>query len=343
MTRISWARQRRNLFATFVATMLIGALPAAASADSFEPNDGITQAFGPLAAGVNYEGDQATDNDIDWFVFYTSGQTQLHITVTNLNTTGYCDADVSLYDTYGRHLSGTSPDPNTSSSIDLTAPTAARYFLVADHDCTGGQYRVNIAGALTAGPPAPPLVLTREPNDTPAQAFGPLVSGTEYAGVFETTNDADWLKFNTAGRTAVTLSITGVSSNSSYDDASATIYDSSASNATSVAGASAERNQISTGTFTASSAKRYLIKLTGDLGMSYRVRIDGNLVSSLLTPREKKCQAAKAAVAKYNAQIAAKKKAKKVAKGKKKRKLNKQIKSLRKKVKSQNKRVKKYC
>src|SRR4051794_3399831 len=47
-----------------------------------------------------------------------------------------------------------------------------------------------------------------EPNDTVAQAFGPLSGGMLYKAGFEKDNDEDWFYFYTAGPAVITVTVT---------------------------------------------------------------------------------------------------------------------------------------
>jgi hypothetical protein len=49
-----------------------------------------------------------------------------------------------------------------------------------------------------------------EPNDSAAQATGPMVAGQPYAGAIETINDADWFFFVTTRQVQLDISILGV-------------------------------------------------------------------------------------------------------------------------------------
>jgi hypothetical protein len=125
---------------------------------SYEPNDTIATATGPLAGGSTYSEAIQTQNDEDWYFFYTNGTQQLDISFTNL-TNGCTNLILSLLNGNGEGVGSSyaRPDPNTTSHILYTASTAARYYLhvVDPYDNPGCQYqlRVDPAGALTSQPP----------------------------------------------------------------------------------------------------------------------------------------------------------------------------------------------
>ena len=60
------------------------------STGAFEPNDSRAKAYGPLSGGTDYLAEIETDNDEDWYRFYTSRRTQLTITVTNRGDLDAC-------------------------------------------------------------------------------------------------------------------------------------------------------------------------------------------------------------------------------------------------------------
>lgn len=61
---------------------------------------------------------------------------------------------------------------------------------------------------LAGGLPAAAAGAPYEPNDSFAQANGPLVGGTAYASVIETDNDEDFFYFNTSGQRQLDIAVT---------------------------------------------------------------------------------------------------------------------------------------
>lgn len=194
-------RSLRGRCAALLAVCLLLAGAAVASAD-VEPNDVISQAEGPIAGGVAVTGTFGAPDDFDYYVFYVQGQQQIHLQQTMPDG---CIA--TLLDTDG----GTLPD-------DFTTPTGTnRYFVVVGrrydfNDCTGASYsfRIDPASAVVAGPAIDrSFVQTGEPNESPAQAIGPLAGGVNYRGSIDTNNDQDWFSFFVApGVHQVDISVT---------------------------------------------------------------------------------------------------------------------------------------
>lgn len=177
-------------------SILIGALACAAVGGSatqafadVEPNNIISQAEGPIAGGVPIDGNLATINDIDYYVFYAASQQQIHLTSSILSgQSSYC-LDVTLLGTDGYVLSS-----NYTTPIGVN-----RYFIRVESDsCAAVNYRFQVdpPAAVTTGPALDHTVTeTAEPNETPGQASGPLAANVNYTGVHETTNDEDWFYF----------------------------------------------------------------------------------------------------------------------------------------------------
>lgn len=146
--------------------------PAPGGSASYEPNDSIAAAYGPLAGGVTYAAGLETQNDEDWYFFYTNGQQQLDISFTNL-TEGCTNLIMSFTDTNGEELHYVRPNVNETRHIQYTSPTSARYYLRV-YDLIGEtcsyQLRVDPPSALTTQPP--PAAPTSVPPQSGSQSGG---------------------------------------------------------------------------------------------------------------------------------------------------------------------------
>lgn len=128
-----------------VAALALTGASSALAAGEYEPNDSLTQTAGPLTAGVNYIATQDTDNDVDWYRFYTGGQVQLTITGTVLNVPDYYpECDLSLRDHRGDELNGTYFDYGEFNDMKQTLYRPGIYYLVIDCDTTGARYRFSL-------------------------------------------------------------------------------------------------------------------------------------------------------------------------------------------------------
>jgi hypothetical protein len=257
-----------------VALALCLGAPAAALAD-VEPNDGITQAEGPLAGAVTYSGALSTDNDVDWYAFYVAGQTQLDISVTvpaDSPCGGWFD-EADLLDTDGQYIASAEPDVNETQHILYTTPPGTNRFLLTFDACNGYKYsfRLDPGSAIVSGPGIVAPAATGEPNESPDQAFGPLLGGTPYAGRIDTLNDEDWFYFYTGGAGALDVSLTGTDGGCSADG---TLYAASDVNE-SLASASADANETEHLRYTASGAGKFLVHVEdGCIGTGYQLRVD---------------------------------------------------------------------
>jgi len=136
---------RAGAVALGIATVMALTGTGTALADGeYEPNDSLTQTAGPLAAGVNYEATQDTDNDVDWYRFYTGGQVQLTITGTVLTDT-YGDCDLSLRDHTGDSLNYGSINSGEFNTVKQTLYRPGIYYLVIDCEYTGMRYRFSLS------------------------------------------------------------------------------------------------------------------------------------------------------------------------------------------------------
>jgi len=177
----------RACLAALLAVCLLVAGAAVAAAD-VEPNDVISQAEGPIAGGTPISGTFGTPDDFDYYVFYVQGQQQIHL---HQSTPSGCSA--GLLDSDGQGLPS-----------DFTTPAGLnRYFVIVGRDyslgdCSGQSYSFQIdPGSVVVSGPAidRSFVQTGEPNESQAQAAGPLAGGVNYRGSIDTSNDQDWFFF----------------------------------------------------------------------------------------------------------------------------------------------------
>jgi hypothetical protein len=215
---------------------LLGMIGAATPAlADVEPNDGITQAEGPLAGGITYTGtvDNSDDPyDLDTYVFYAKPYQaiDIQVNVTQYNGNGStclgfdvagADNDLSAVgdELASGFLNGSATDQGDfncydgAQSDDLKFPTSGTtspYYL--EFRCVPGEfdsssvcqtpigYSFEIAptSAVVPGPATLPPRQTGEPNENQGQAIGPLAGNVAYSGEIQTINDQDWFKFTTS-------------------------------------------------------------------------------------------------------------------------------------------------
>jgi hypothetical protein len=184
VTRI-WTTVAATLAATFVFATV-------ATAD-VEPNDVISQAEGPVSAGP-ITGTLLTPGDTDYVLFYVASQQTLRLVATDTTNDAIhnCLA-ATLSDADGQPVRGNVTSP----------PGTSRMFVHTEFhggaSCrTPLTYRLDIepASAFATGPPLDKSsTATTEPNETPADAVGPLSVGVTYSGRHEISGDRDWFAF----------------------------------------------------------------------------------------------------------------------------------------------------
>lgn len=172
------------------AVLAVGALaPAVAGAD-VEPNNSVFAPEGPIVGGQDFTGTVSQSDPDDWYLLNVEGVHQLHLTSPR-TTTALCPS-VTLTNADGKPL-----------PADYTSPAGTTAFFVrVSRQPFGGcpsdisySFRLEPAVAVVPGPGKLPIRGTREPNETLAEAGGPLLSGAWYFSRLDTANDQDWLRF----------------------------------------------------------------------------------------------------------------------------------------------------
>lgn len=217
-----YGRARTNLRLRTLAVSMIAAatllgipgLVVAAPAPEVEPNDNVFQLNGPSGPG-GLAGSVASRDDVDYWLVQLRPQRQILI---RLETT--CQFRDSIYgDPIGfkmyPRLGG---DAILNSSVEgdtpvreeaittpgiIGGPSQLFVLEVRGSDYTPRGCPYNLTMSDTNGLPTDvfdptplpvlPLVTPPEPNDSIAQAFGPLNTSSLYSGSFETRNDSDYL------------------------------------------------------------------------------------------------------------------------------------------------------
>lgn len=210
-------------------------MAAGAPTAEVEPNDDTFQATGPVSQEGLTGALQVTD-DADVFLLQLRPQRQVRITYENTNPGPSCsflgigDSRWIYYRLTEREggnpiASGETQvgglDSETITTPGVVGEPSRLYHLRvngARGKAPGCAYRVSITDpfggptdALDPTPlPALPVVTPPEPNDTSAQAFGPLRPDTIYTGSFETNNDSDmlWVKLTPGTNASFELSAT---------------------------------------------------------------------------------------------------------------------------------------
>lgn len=181
----------RTAVRTACGALAAAALAPAVAAADVEPNNSVFDPEGPLLGSEQQTGTVSPSDPNDWYVLYVDGVQQLHLRVPQ--TLRPLCSGVRITDSDGRPIpsSYTSPPGTTRFYVH------ARYEPVRS-DCEPEPrywFSVEPAAALVPGPAKLPVKGTREPNETLAEAGGPLLPGNWYFSRLETVNDDDWLRF----------------------------------------------------------------------------------------------------------------------------------------------------
>ncbi len=215
-------RHRCTLMVLAVLALAL-ALPASAlGADAeYEPNDGIDQAYGPLAANTNYNGTISTENDRDWYIVYVSGQGVLGVSLNEPHRRRLLRQPVRLSAQCRRRTLNSSHGKRANRRTHLHDPRPRSLLRRVSRTARSPTYyRLRVSGPITTGPrPGPPDEVTPNNNPEAASAFGPLQGGRLYAGSIDAYNEQDWFYFYTSGAGAFDISLINIYDGSSYDRA----------------------------------------------------------------------------------------------------------------------------
>jgi hypothetical protein len=205
------ARRRWPATAAAILATVALALPASAvAATEVEPNDGIHQAMGPLAAATNYDGATSANTDDDWYILYVSGQGNLDVTATNVTDAAGASVSFYLRNRDGDALNSTSVYDNQVEHLVYATPGAGEYYLEVVSGYAANKYRLRLAGPITSGQPTKPAQQTPNASRDAASAFGPLTGDTLYGGAIDAYGEYDWFYFYTAGGGPLQIALTNV-------------------------------------------------------------------------------------------------------------------------------------
>lgn len=249
---------------------LIGSLLAAAPAAAEpEPDNWIWQATGPVTSG-SITGKIASSNDDDWYMFYASSQMQLTITLMP-NPCGW-SLDAALHDSSGSVLDSEDFSTSVQETIKYTTEVGThRYFLSVEGGACGTPYSITLspASSLLWGAGMPTATApTGEPNESAAQAIGPLLGGTIYTGAMQTQNDVDWFAFFASGPFTIEATDNGTGC---YDLGDSLILRDSQQEY--VAGSELDANRFSYLSYTPPAWDLYYIEIDDSTDCAYRFSI----------------------------------------------------------------------
>ncbi|TCP58136.1 putative secreted protein (Por secretion system target) [Tumebacillus sp. BK434] len=112
--------------------------------DSYEPNESMSAAYGPITSGTVYNGKISTATDQDWFKFNINTTGTISVTLNNLPN----DYDLYLYNSAGTEVAKSENTNTTSESISYSATATGTYYVkVNGHN---GAMNTSTAYALKA-------------------------------------------------------------------------------------------------------------------------------------------------------------------------------------------------
>ena len=276
----------KSRMAIALATAAIAlVLPASALAvPEVEPNNGIHQPTGPLAAATDYDGTISSNGDTDWYIVYVSGQGVLDVTLTNIDQSTCCGSpSFYLRDQDGTTLNSTSVDEGTTESIPYTTPGPGVYYVEVRGGVVPDNYRLRVTGPVTDGPAPGAAETTPNASRDFTTAFGPLAGDKLYGGSIDANGEVDWFFFNTSGPGQFEVAFTNIDDEECCGSPSVYLYErEGVESGTSINSVSVDRDTIGRIAFTSPGAEQYFLRVSGGVVVDrYQFVITPG---SLLTP-----------------------------------------------------------
>jgi len=165
------------------------ATPTPSHEDPYEPNDSIVQAFGPLNSTNECQAYISDADDADFFYFEIQVPSTVRVKLTDLPT----EADYDLYLVTGEEdiLGNSSNSGEEEERIEYTTSSVGVFYVLVlpFHNFSETEpYTLHLA---TSPAPTPSGSDRYEPNDTFAQAAGPLALGQTYEAYIWDEGDKD--------------------------------------------------------------------------------------------------------------------------------------------------------
>jgi hypothetical protein len=212
----------RIVGAVVLAFAVLAVPSPAALADSDPANDSLVGAEGPLVGGVVYTGSTEDESSAtDWYFFYAGSQVQLDIRVFSKNECGSSEevgGVVALTNADGQSISSASLYPVLGieeAHIKYTTPPGGGQFYlhagcsIYEEGVETYNFVIEPASGVVAGPsPWFSPVPLGEPNNSSAEAIGPLEGDIDYEDATSTINDPDWSYFYSLGQHPIDIRIT---------------------------------------------------------------------------------------------------------------------------------------
>lgn len=126
----AWAAVGLGSAATGVTKVYLPTVTKSTNTNAFiyEPNDDVSQAYGPLASGVTYLAYLQTDGDIDIYYFTTNGG---FVTVSLSSLPSGTNYDLELFNHAGQFVGASYNGGTTNDTISGTAPAGKYYIYIS--------------------------------------------------------------------------------------------------------------------------------------------------------------------------------------------------------------------
>jgi hypothetical protein len=176
--------------------------------DPYEPNDSMLDASGPLVPGQEYEGYISGKNDADFFYLEIDSPRIVRLSLTDMPS----DADYDLYLVTGEEdiLSESANSGQAEEHIEFTTSSVGVFYVLVlpFHNFSGTE---SYTLKLELSPvPTPSGEDSYEPNDTLAQAAGPLVPGQPVQSYIWDEGDLDVYFFDVDQSTTMAVMLTDI-------------------------------------------------------------------------------------------------------------------------------------
>jgi len=205
-TDLYGASTAQKIADAFAAVGIVPGTPIAT--DNYEPNNTMTEAYGPITSATAYNSYIYSAADVDYYHFTTTTTGTITVTLTDLPA----DYNLYMYNSAGTLVASASTGSNTSESIIYNSTSSGKYYIKV-YSSSSAEYNPAVPYKLTVTYPdgtntAPPSIDTYEPNDSLATAYDSLTLGTAYSSYITSATDVDYFKFTTTASNSYLITLT---------------------------------------------------------------------------------------------------------------------------------------
>jgi len=219
--RVYLADDTRNDYTLSVATVF------SACSDQYEPNETLSDAFGPIDSGSSIYGKICTSSDVDWFKVSVAGVGTISLTLT---VPPGKDFDLDLYSGSGNLQARSVNEAGLPEFISFTTPGGDKNYFIMVYGFSGAfdtsnsyilSYTFTPAPTLQVSPSGLSFTATQGGSNPAGQSFNVINGGGDTLSWTGTKTQA-WLSLSSASGTApstvnVSMSIAGLATGT-YND-----------------------------------------------------------------------------------------------------------------------------